>query len=37
MRGERPFVFASLRSRQGVEEIVDLIASLGGLKLAEPV
>ena len=37
MRGERPFVFASLRSRQGVEEIVGLIASLGGLKLAEPV
>ena len=37
MRGERPFVFASLRSRQGVEEIVDLIASLGGLKLTGPV
>ena len=37
MRGERPFVFASLRSRQGVEEIVGLIASLGGLKLTEPV
>ena len=36
MRGERPFVFASLRSRQGVEEIVGLIASLGGLKLTEP-
>ncbi len=35
MRGERPFVFASLRSRQGVEDIVGLIASLGGLELAE--
>ena len=37
MRGERPFVFASLRSRQGVEDIVSLIASLGGLELAEAV
>jgi urease accessory protein len=37
MRGERPFVFASLRSRQGVAEIVGLIASLGGLKTVETV
>jgi len=36
MRGERPFAFTSLRSRQGVEDIVGLIASLGGLELAEP-
>jgi len=35
MRGERPFAFTSLRSRQGVEDIVGLIASLGGLELAE--
>ncbi len=31
MRGERPFVFTSLRQGQGVEAIVTLIDSIGGL------
>ncbi|SMP36340.1 urease accessory protein UreG [Shimia sagamensis] len=31
MRGERPFVFASLRNREGVDKIVALLASVGGL------
>ncbi|WP_420862667.1 urease accessory protein UreG [Algirhabdus cladophorae] len=31
MRGERPFVFANLRARQGVDAICDLIRDIGGL------
>lgn len=31
MRGERPFVFASLRKREGVDKIVALLSSVGGL------
>ncbi len=31
MRGEGPFVFTSLRHGKGVEQIVDLIAEIGGL------
>jgi urease accessory protein len=31
MRGERPFVFANLRQRQGVAEIARLVAEIGGL------
>lgn len=31
MRGDRPFVFATLKSSQGVAEIVDHILALGGL------
>src|SRR3984893_14911251 len=31
MRGQRPFVFANLRSGQGVDEIVKFIADKGGL------
>src|SRR5712691_7638520 len=34
MRGQRPFVFANLRSGQGVEEIADFIESKGGLGLS---
>ncbi|MFD3189003.1 urease accessory protein UreG [Sedimentitalea sp. HM32M-2] len=33
MRGDRPFVFASLKNRQGVAEIVALIARIGGLDI----
>lgn len=33
MRGARPFVFASLRKRDGVERIVDLLAQIGGLEM----
>ncbi|MBT0959137.1 urease accessory protein UreG [Alphaproteobacteria bacterium KMM 3653] len=32
MRGDRPFVFASLRGGEGAEAVVDLIAELGGLR-----
>ena len=31
MRGERPFVFASLRNGEGVAEVVALLKDLGGL------
>ncbi|WP_179961583.1 urease accessory protein UreG [Pikeienuella piscinae] len=36
MRGERPFVFSELRSQRGAENIVRVIADLGGLSLAMP-
>ncbi len=32
MRGARPFVFANLRQRIGVEEIVKLLSEIGGLR-----
>lgn len=32
MRGERPFVFTSLRNRQGIDQVVQLIAAIGGLE-----
>ena len=31
MRGERPFVFSSLRKREGVKEITDLLGQIGGI------
>jgi len=31
MRGERPFVFTNLKSGDGLETIVDFIATQGGL------
>lgn len=31
MRGERPFVFSNLKSRDGVQAIQDLICDIGGL------
>ncbi|WP_037308913.1 urease accessory protein UreG [Ruegeria halocynthiae] len=34
MRKGRPFVFASLRQRQGVDDIVTLLAQIGGLDLS---
>ena len=34
MRGERPYVFASLKTGQGVQEIIALIAEMGGLSLS---
>jgi urease accessory protein len=33
MRGERPFVFANLRSGEGVDAIVDFVTTQGGLGL----
>lgn len=35
MRQERPFVFASLRNRKGVAEIVKLLGEIGGLGFAK--
>ena len=35
MRGERPFVFSCLRDRQGTDEIIRLVAAIGGLDLPE--
>lgn len=32
MRGERPFVFAALRHKQGIEQIVTLLEQIGGLR-----
>ena len=34
MRKGRPFVFSSLRNREGVEEIVTLLSQIGGLQVA---
>jgi urease accessory protein len=36
MRAGRPFLFAQLKHRKAVEEIVDQIARIGGLSLREP-
>lgn len=35
MRGARPFVFSSLREGQGIDEIVRLLADIGGLEIAD--
>ncbi|MEP5154929.1 GTP-binding protein, partial [Planktotalea sp.] len=35
MRGARPFVFASLRKREGVAQIVSLLADIGGFDLGD--
>ncbi len=37
MRAGRPFVFASLRQGKGVDEIISLLARIGGLPLVEAV
>lgn len=34
MRGDRPFVFASLRQRGGVDKIVSLLAEIGGISIS---
>jgi urease accessory protein len=34
MRGERPYVFANLRTGHGVDQIVSFIATQGGLRVA---
>ena len=31
MRGERPFMFANLRARQGIAAIAQLVARIGGI------
>jgi len=36
MRQERPYVFASLKHRKGVAEIVKLLSLIGGLEIREP-
>ncbi|WP_171240965.1 urease accessory protein UreG [Ruegeria sp. HKCCA5491] len=33
MRNGRPFVFTSLRHRKGVDQVVDLLAQIGGLNI----
>ena len=33
MRGEGPFVFTCLRDRQGIDQVVQLIAAIGGLEV----
>ena len=35
MRGHRPFVFTSLRTRSNVDEVVDLISEIGSLDVME--
>lgn len=32
MRGERPFVFANLKAREGVQAVKDLICEIGGVR-----
>ncbi len=36
MRGDKPYVFTSLRQGNGVEAVVDLIVRIGGLAMKEP-
>ena len=33
MRQDRPFVFTALRHREGIDQVVDLLADIGGLEL----
>ena len=33
MRGDRPFVFAAMKSDKGVAEVLDLIVKIGGLQM----
>ena len=35
MRGKRPFVFTQLRHRKGVDQVVALLAQIGGLDIPE--
>ncbi|KUJ77577.1 urease accessory protein UreG [Ruegeria profundi] len=35
MRNGRPFVFSSLRHRKGIDEIVEILARIGGLDIAQ--
>ncbi|MCA0930117.1 urease accessory protein UreG [Ruegeria profundi] len=35
MRNGRPFVFSSLRQRKGIDEIVEILAQIGGLDIAQ--
>ncbi|MBV1902878.1 MAG: urease accessory protein UreG, partial [Marinosulfonomonas sp.] len=37
MRGDGPFVFASLRNNQGIGQIVDLLRRIGGLEAAHKI
>ncbi len=37
MRAGRPFVFAALKSGEGLQDVIDHIAAIGGLTKAEPV
>jgi urease accessory protein len=34
MRGDRPFAFCSLKTEQGIEAVLDIIADVGGLAIA---
>ena len=37
MRGERPYVFCTLKTGEGLATVIDHIAAIGGLTRAEPV
>jgi len=37
MRGERPFVFANLKSGEGLDAIIDFVTTQGGLGLDRPI
>lgn len=37
MRGDKPYVFCALKSGDGLQQIIDHIAAIGGLNKAEPV
>ncbi|MEM8731772.1 MAG: urease accessory protein UreG [Pseudomonadota bacterium] len=37
MRGARPYVFCALKSKDGLDTVIDHIAAIGGLRRAEPV
>ncbi|OWU68727.1 urease accessory protein UreG [Marinibacterium profundimaris] len=37
MRGERPYVFCTLKTGEGLQQVIDHIAAIGGLSRTEPV
>jgi urease accessory protein len=37
MRGERPYVFSNMKTKQGLQQIMNFIAKRGGLPMRAPV
>jgi len=37
MRGERPYVFSNMKTKQGLQQIMNFIAKRGGLPVRAPV
>jgi urease accessory protein len=37
MRGERPYVFSNMKTKQGLQPIMNFIAKRGGLAVRAPI